>query len=173
MKNEMNLRELADMECLQYVETTSDANGFPRHIEGAIIGFECFEDAEALAKEHGLTIMQLHKRDRWKFWYRKGETYEPLRITSADYGDDYSELEQMDAEEFYSEEVEPFLEDFSTLAKLKAFIEDKEELWESIENLDEGEIAILHEGRHYETIEKEMMSWSFDTHNYEIGLVAL
>lgn len=169
----IDLRELADNEGLHYVETTSEGSGYPRNLKGAIIGFDDFAHAEALAKEHGLTIMQLHKRDGWQLWYRKDETYEPLRITSADYGDDYSELEQMDAEAFYSEEVEPFLEDFSTLAELKALVEEKGKLWEEVENLEEDELVITHEGRYYETIEKETMSWSFDTHTYEIGLVNL
>lgn len=173
MKNEMNLRELADNEGLRYVETTSEANGYPRHIKGAIIGFDTFEDAEALAEEHGLTIMQLHKRDGWQLWYRRGETYEAMEITSGDYGDDYSELLQMDAEDFYSEEVEPMLDNFATLAELRTFIEEKEELWEEVENLEEDEVIITYEGRYYETIKQKTMSWSFDTHNYEIGLVAL
>lgn len=169
----INLRDLAEQEGLHFVETTSESNGYPRNLKDALIGFDTFDEAEALAKEHGLDIMLLHKRDGWQLWHRKGNAYEPMTITSADYGDDYSDLEYMGEEDFYDEEVAPMLDAFSTLAELKAFIEDQEEIWEEMSVMDRDELMILHDGKFYEMIEKNPMSWSFDTHNYEIGLVRL
>lgn len=169
----IDLRELAEQNGLRFVEATSESNGYPRNLKDALVGFDTFEEAEALAKEHGLDIMLLHKRDGWQLWYRQGYAHEPMRITSADYGDDYSALVYMEEEDFYDEEVAPMLDAFSTLAELKAFIEDKEEIWEEMSTMGEDEIMILHDGKFYEKIAKNPMSWSFDTHNYEIGLVRL
>lgn len=167
------MRDLAEREGLHFVETTSESNGYPRNLKDALVGFDTFEQAEALAKEHGLDIMLLHKRDGWQLWHRKANAYEPMTITSADYGDDYSDLQCMSEEDFYDEEVAPMLDAFSTLAELKAFIESKEEIWDEMSTMDETELMILHDGKYYEKIEKNPMSWSFDTHNYEIGLVML
>ena len=169
----IDLRDLAEREGLHFVETTSESDGFPRNLKDALIGFDTFDDAEALAKEHGLDIMLLHKRDGWQLWHRKANAYEPMTITSADYGDDYSDLEYMDEEDFYDEEVAPMLDAFSTLTELKAFVESKEEMWEEMSTMGEDEIMILHDGKYYEIIRKPCMSWSFDTHNYEIGLVKM
>lgn len=65
------------------------------------------------------------------------------------------------------------LDAFSTLAELKAFVESKEAIWEEMSTMGEDELMILHDGQYYEKVEKSPMSWSFDTHNYEIGLVML
>lgn len=169
----IDLRELAEQNGLRFVETTSESNGYPSNLKDALIGFDTFEEAEALAKEHGLDIMLLHRRDGWQLWHRKANAYEPMTITSADYGDDYSDLQCMSAEDFYAEEVAPMLDAFSTLAELKAFVESKEEIRDEMLTMGEDEIMILHDGKFYEKIEKNPMSWSFDTHNYEIGLVRL
>lgn len=169
----IDLRDLAEREGLLCVETSSESKGYPRNIKDALVGFDTFEQAEALAKEHGLDIMFLHKKDGWQFWHRQCHTHEPMSITSADYGDDYSDLQCMSEEDFYAEEVAPMLDAFSTLTELKAFIESKEEIWDEMSTMGEGEIMILHDGKYYEKIEKDPMSWSFDTRNYEIGLVML
>ena len=169
----IDLRDLAAQEGLHYAETTSESNGYPRNLKDALIGFDTFEQAEALAKEHGLDIMLLHKRDGWQLWHRKGNAYEPMTITSADYGDDYSELRYMDEEDFYSEEVEPMLDSFSTLAELKAFVESKEKVYDELSTLGENEVMILRNGEFYEKIETPCMFWLYDTHHYEIGLVRL
>ena len=169
----IDMRDMAEQKGLHFVETTSESNGYPRNIKDALIGFDTFEEAEALAKEHGLDIMLLHKRDGWQLWHRKANAYEPMAITSADYGDDYSDLHCMSAEDFYDEEVAPMLDAFSTLAELKAFVESKEAIWEEMSTMGEDELMILHDGQYYEKVEKSPMSWSFDTHNYEIGLVML
>ena len=49
MKTTKDLREIAESNNLEVIETTSQANGYPSNLKDAIIGFESFEDAEKLA----------------------------------------------------------------------------------------------------------------------------
>lgn len=45
-EEELSLAEIADIEGLRYVETTSGTNGYPENIQDAIVGFEDWEQLE-------------------------------------------------------------------------------------------------------------------------------
>lgn len=167
----MTLTELAYERGLTVVETTSEANGYPKNLRKAVMDFADFAEAEEFAKECGGEIIQLHKRDGWQLWSRKGWTNEPLKITEADYGDDFEFIEPMDEAEFYAEYVEPFLADIENLKDLRAFVEAREELWDKVEMLEEDEYLVMWDGVWHETIRKEMLYWAFDTHHYAIAVV--
>lgn len=167
-----SLESIAYENGLEYIETTTGMNGYPQCIRGAIIGFETFEEAEKLAKEHGLCIRTFFKRDGWQLYQRdRNTTWEPLKITASDYGDDYSQLSVHDAEDFFENEVKPFLEDMGSFDDLKTFISRKEELFEKLEDIDGGQIVITHCGDYYETIDRELMEWSNDSKTWVIGIM--
>ena len=91
---------------LEYIETTTGMNGYPQHVRGAIIGFETYGEAEKVAKEHGLRITTFFKRDGWHLYQRNGDTtWEPFKITSSDYGDDYEQYSVDDSDDFFIETV--------------------------------------------------------------------
>ena len=172
MKTSELLETIAYENSLEYIETTIGMNGYPKCIRGAIIGFETFEEAEKLAKEHGLVIRTFFKRDGWQLYERNcSTTYEPLHITALDYGDDYSQLETSDRRDFFENEVKPFLEDMESFDDLKTFISRKEELFEKLEDIDDGQIVITYCGDYYETIDKNLMQWSNDGKTWVIGVM--
>lgn len=169
-----HLTELANNNDLDYVSTTSERSGYPRDIKEAITGFKNFKQAKEFADEHGLTPIKLHRKDGWDLYARHGEMSEGFRIGSEDYGNDYDNLSDYKNEEQFVEiEVQPCLENFTTLFKLSEFIKQKKEIWEEIENLEDGEIVITMHGVYLETIQSESMSWNHDTHQYLIGLIRL
>lgn len=169
----LNLREIAEVNGLEYIETVDNGNGYPSGIEGAIIGFDNFEQAERLAERYNLSTYEFFKKDGWQLWARKGNVYSPFENGSSDYGDDYDEFGKMTESEFVEEWVKPLFPDCSSFDEIKKIISEKEELFAEIESLGEGEIVIAKNGEYYETIDKVSMSFYHDTKHYVIGVLSL
>lgn len=138
----------------------------------AIIGFDSFEQADELAKKNGLSIEIFTKRDGWNLWYRTGDkAWEPFERSAEEYGDDYREFSEEDLEGFYENEVQPFVSDFADFASLRSFLDNKEKIYDKIEEADDDELVITSEGNYYDTIKKITMEYEYDTHHYAIGLI--
>lgn len=172
MKNKADLREIAENNGLTYAESTSGTNGYPSNIKGIIIGFDNFKDAEELAEKHGLSIEFFTKKDGWYLWKRtNNQAHEPMKNSSADYGENYSELEKMTEEEFYKNEIKDSIENFDNLVDLQKFLSEKEKLFNEFDNMKDDEIVITCQGKYYETIKKRSMYFSHDTKHIVIGLI--
>jgi hypothetical protein len=172
MKNQ-DKRELAEVEGLQYIETTSERNGYPSNLKGAIIGFEEFKQAEYWAEKLGLSIETFSKKDGWDLWHREGSgAYKAFENSSDDFGDNYQEIPKMTEEEFIESEVKFFFEDDKeSFDEIESFLKQKKEIWEEVEKMDDNEIVITNEGRYSETIKKESMYFYNDTKHIAIGLI--
>lgn len=168
----VSIQMLAEKLGLNYIETTTGTSGYPINIKPAMVGFETFKQAKEIADEYGLAIESFEKRDGWSLWVRKNDAmYEPYKISSQDYGDNYYELDKMDEEDYYLQEVEPYLQNFDNLTDLQNFLKDRQEIFEEIENMGDEEKVIICGGVLIETIKKETLNWSHDTRNYIIGLI--
>lgn len=176
METQTDKRLIAEENNLQYIETTAGMNGYPKDIKGAIIGFETFEQAQALADQKDLEIQTFLKRDGWQLWERlQGSVYEEQVNSAEDFGDNYSDAVCWETqEEFFAEEVAERLKDwdFGNLDQVETFIKNQREIWEAIENADpETEVVVTHEGKYYNTIPKRSMIWNFDSQTEAIGLI--
>lgn len=130
---ERNLEDIAYENGLELIETTSGWNGYPQGLQKAIIGFDSFEQADELAKKNGLSIECFTKRDGWNLWYRTGnKEWEPFERSADEYGDNASEFSNEDLEEFYENEVQPFVSDFNDFASLRSFLDNKEKIYDEI-----------------------------------------
>ena len=166
------LKNIAKNNNLELIETTSQPNGYPSNISGALIGFESFAQAEELAKEYNLEISTFKKKDGWSLWYRTESTaYKPFMNSSSDYGDNYSEFSKIDEEDFIENEVKFFFEnDLVSFDQIESFLKQKKEIWEQIELMEDDEIVITNDGRYFETIKKESMYFYHDTNHNVIGI---
>ena len=176
--NETNSRELLESIAyergLYYITTVEKGgNGYPRGMAGAIIGFENYDEAAALAREHNLNIMQLHKRAGWQMYERQDVVFEPLKPTAEWYGDDYHFFREDDREDYFENEVSPFLEGFSSFDGVQTFLNDQREIYDQLQTIDESRVVVTCIGRYYETIDRESMAWAFDSNEYVIGVVQL
>lgn len=168
----IDIEDIAYENGLEVITTTSSHNGYPQRLQCAIIGFDSFEQADKLAKENGLSIEIFTKRDGWNLWYRTGdEAWEPFERSAEEYGDDYREFSEEDLEGFYENEVQPFVSDFADFASLRSFLDNKEKIYDKIEEADDDELVITSEGNYYDTIKKTTMEYEYDTHHYAIGLI--
>lgn len=171
---EFDLRDVAEKEGLDYIETTTESNGYPANLKPALIGFETFEQAQEIAEKYGLNIESFERRDGWHLWSRDNRTaYKPYTISCEDYGDNYGEFEKMDEEDFMEREIDEALRyiKFDTLNDLERFVEEKREIWDEIEAMEDDEIVITSYGTYLETVKKHSMSWSHDTKHYIIGVI--
>lgn len=159
---------------LNVVETTTGRNGYPQNIKKAIIGFNYDEwkYAESIADKYGLRITTLHKRDGWQLWERNGDTtIEPLKPTEEWYGDNYRLYEGEDTDTWFEDVVKPHLDNMMNWADLEDYFEEAKQVYEKIMLADDTEWVVTRDDLYYETISKESMSWSHDTHNYVIALM--
>lgn len=168
----IDIEEIAYENGLELIDTTSAMNGYPQCLKKAIIGLDSFEEADKLAKENCLSIEIFTKRDGWNLWYRTGDkAWEPFERSAEEYGDDYREFSNEDLEEFYENEVQPSVSDFADFASLRSFLDNKEKIYDKIEEADDDELVITLDGNYYETIKKTTMSYCYDTHHFAIGLI--
>lgn len=168
----IDIEDIAYENGLELIETTSAWNGYPQGLKKAIIGFDSFEQADELAKKNGLSIEIFTKRDGWNLWYRTGnKALSPFERSAEECGDDYREFSNEDLEEFYENEVQPSVSDFADFASLRSFLDNKEKIYDKIEEADDDELVITLDGNYYETIKKTTMSYCYDTHHFAIGLI--
>lgn len=166
----LGLAEIADLEGLDYVETTIGTNGYPENIQDAIVGFDNWEQLEKVAEKYNLNAINLHKRDGWQLYERQGRATEPYKNSSDDYGDDYAQYDDADAYQKQKiEDVLPYAE-FLTFEDIEKWLKEKKEVYEELLTCGENEIVITNQGRFYEKINETSMEFSHDTHNYIIGL---
>ena len=162
------LLEACEADGIDYSETTSAANGYPKNVKRFFHGFNNFQDAEKFAETHSLEVCLFQKRAGEHFWQNKGYKNEPLTINDlvADLGDNYAIFD-------YDNDFAAFLErvaeaeDFETVENLyNSFVTLKDEH----ETLGENESVIRCLNNYYDTYENEMMSYEEDSKYYLIGV---
>lgn len=168
-----DLHLVSEQTNLDLIEITTGRNGYPSGLYKALdaSNLENFKEVQEIAEKHDLDIVKVHQRDGWSLWENQGWANEPFKNSSDDFGDNYTEFYKMTETEFFENEIHPLIaeiEDFETLEKL---LESKKEVWEEIENMEDDEFVVTHEGYYYETLKKESLSFYHDTHNYKIALV--
>ena len=168
----IDIEDIAYENGLELIDTTSAMNGYPQCLKRAVIGFDTFQEADKLAKENGLSIEIFTKRDGWSLWYRTGNhALAPFERSADEYGDNYRGFSNEDLEDFYENEVLPFVSDFNDFASLRSFLDNKEKIHDKIEEADDDELVITSEGNYYETIKKTTMEYEYDTRHFAIGLI--
>lgn len=91
MEESITLQDIAQLEGLQYVETTDHHNGYPSYIEGAIIGFENYNQFDEIKKKYRNQIsgnfrrVDLYKRDGWQLWRRNYYNTSDKPYTAEEY----------------------------------------------------------------------------------------
>ena len=157
---------------LDVIETVTNGNGYPENLQKALVGFDTFEDAQNVAEQYGMMITTFTKRDGQQLYFRNGnQTYEPLRITAKDYGDDYKAYTSKDAKSYFEEEVKPHLCEYQNIRDLQDFIDEQCTIIDELEFIDDDELLIVHNNRYHETINREMMDWYHDTKYISIGVI--
>lgn len=168
-----DIKEIAEILDLQTIETTRSANGYPEAVKIAIdaSSLESFEQVQKVAEKYNLTPTLLHRRDGSHFWTRKHSTSEPIELSDADFGDDFYSYSLMPEDEFCDTFIHERVENFNTLETVKALVDQSSEIWEKMQEMDEGDILVTHLGQFYNIYRRKTLSFSEDTHNWMIALM--
>lgn len=158
---------------LHLVSTTSGRNGYPENTGYAIVGFDKLEEIEAFKQAHkGFEYAVLYRRDGWQFW-----NYKTL-LSQPDYFDVYEDEQDRNIEGVY-----PYINDgnFDVEEEMCIFDVDGEEaeemrdflkqVDEAIKSLDLNHYLLVdYYDKSIEVNERYRLDYSYDTHNYAIGL---
>lgn len=153
------------------IETTNGMNGYPSNLMNAVIGFDTFEEAESYAAENNMEVQMFYRRDGWQLWERKGAAYEAIKVKVEDFGDDCHALTEQDQEDFYEEWVKPALDNCVSIDDVKQVIQDLEEVENKLLLIDETQVVIIRGNKYEETLDKFVMEYTYDVHNYAIGCI--
>ena len=168
---EMSIEEIAYENGLDLIETTSEANGYPSNLKHAIIGFESFEEAQALADKYDLSIERFQKRDGWSLWYSSGNTaYEAYEMTDETFGGNAMIYYKQDIENFKENEIDAFVDDYEDEER-EDFIAEKMEILDRLRSMEEDEAVLTDEGRFVNVIKQRTMIYYEDVYTYAIGLI--
>lgn len=168
MKTQLeSLEELVGTD-LQIVETTSGWNGYPSQLQHAIVGFNTFEEAEVFAEEHSMELIHLKKRDGWDLWER-GNTAWNAYDMMPNYDNDNNTV-MYNYQEDITEEVKDYISGLDEFEEIAKAVETYKEINEKIEDLEEDEILLVHNGS-LEVIKKEAMSYCEDVYHYTIAAI--
>lgn len=166
------IEAIADEYGLDVIETTSNSDGYPENLQKALVGFETFEEAQDVAEQYGMMITTFTKEYGQQLYFRNGkQTYEPLRITAKDYGDNYKAYSSKDAKSYFEEEVKPRLCEFKNISDLQDFIDEQSTIIDELEFIGDDELVIVRNNEYYKTINREMMEWYADTKYISIGVI--
>lgn len=164
--------EIASIENLEVIETTSAYYGYPENIKKAVIGLDNFEQAEELAKKYGLSIEMFTKKDGWQLYYRTGNrAFSPIEISEDNYGDNYRSYTLADLKSFYEDEVQERINEFNNFEDVEEFLANKKKIYEAIEDADDDEMVLTCDGYYYDTVKKYTMWHYHDTKTTVIGLI--
>ena len=159
---------------LELIQITHGTNGYPKWLEYGIIGFESYEEAEEFASQWDCEVCSFHRRDGWQLWECKGNMYEEYELDATDFGGD--NVFELDGTEDSKRWVE---EDFAEWVKscnpTEEQIEDMrtrvEDVLQGIELCDENQFLVVDCGYYgYEIQDRRAMNYSYDTHQYVIGV---
>lgn len=168
----VSLQDIAEQYDLQFVETTDQRNGYPSNINGAIIGFKSFDEAQAIADKYGLDIELITKHDGWNLWYRTGDWMnEPLKITEDIFSDDTRLFTADDADNYFENEVKPLLDDCDDFDNAEDIIANGKNIYQVLCELDDDEAAVVVAGEYDDTINLHPMQFSYDSKTDAIALI--
>jgi len=93
-----------------------------------------------------------------------------MKIDIENLGENYREVQESDLPDEF-ECLKERIASHTAVDEVEADIANYKEIVEEVESAGADEVVILAYGRYFETIPATMMNYSYDVHNWEIGVV--
>lgn len=167
-----DLRDIAELNGLQVIETTSERNGYPCAVKPAVIGFCDWDQAVGLCESNpGTILITVDRRDGWNLWHRGDQRHEPLVIRESDYSDDYNFVSG-DPDD-YIEFAKSLIGDCDTLDDMQHVLDNAREIVDALNLIGDDEVVLTCLGDYEGIINTRPMEWSYDTQHWAVALIAL
>lgn len=170
--------EIIGHKYLTFKEVTGSITGYPSPYLGIIVhGFKTFDEAIEFQHEYGGSIQAAKWYNGWHFCNLIGNAYEPFdnSLLSEEMGCNYSSMLVKDANaQWVLDEIENAIlnaddeEDIASLIQYK--IESCREILSYIQNWDDNDVIMFHEGIFENIYPANSMESSYDTKNFVIGV---
>lgn len=168
------IKDLAYEFGYEYIETTSERNGYPSNLKPAIVGSESFEEAEAFADANNLELNLFHRKHGWQLWVRDNHVaYHPINVRALYEGScNVETYDVSDCEDYYDDHVRGALNAFDCIDAVEEFLKDQCEIMDELSIIDESEFILVTDGKYVNTLQCYAMSAEYDTTEYVIGAIA-
>jgi hypothetical protein len=162
---------------LRIVETNDDKSDFPHGVREALIGFRDMDVANEVAEKYfkKTCIFELDRPDGHHFYTR-------LRDWMCD-GIDVERYLSDDCITFYGTGQQYFkenkgnlmemLENADSIEEVKDAVEQFEKICDAAYDKNDDEMLIICNGELYDTVKQQPVEFSYDSHNYVIGICEL
>jgi hypothetical protein len=161
---------------LEIVESNDSISDYPSGIREALIGFKDIDEVEQVAEKYfsRLDILEFDRKDGHHFYTRRGCNWDGIDVDSK-IGDDY-ELFTGNGKQYFEEQkdiLRDMLEYEESVEVFQVALEQIKEICDAADYKDDDEQLIIREGKLQDTIKKNPTEFSYDTHNYVIGICEL
>lgn len=159
---------------LDIISTTSDANGYPKNVGNAVIGFKSWEELKDFSNLFDLPIIVLHRKDGWHYWHiEDNEPWGPFEMKAEDFGDDCTAYEKGESRYYMEDWLDAACDkDYDEADEYKQLIDDAMECRNTIYRLVDNQVAIIRNNRQVvAVVDRLTLGYSSDTNHYAIGLL--
>lgn len=186
------ITDFIDENNCDYVNTTSEANGYPRNLTYAIVSdsFKELKELREIAENEGFIceFIKINKKDGWDLWVRGGYVFDNTwckQISEQDYTVDIN-TENSEEERFEEAaaisyfNLNSFAEQISECEDFNSAIELVENFKNKTQNIvdeageNNGVVRVFYDNDNdlidY-VISDDETGYSYDTNNYQIALV--
>jgi len=188
MTNNQKTFEYAEQNMLNYVETTTESNGYPSNLR-FVLTFDKISDLEFHAERlreqgHDYQRLMLHRKDGWQLWHRFGADVRKgmFRIPTA--GDSITEVDIKDTADEIAFRVIAEGREFDTLQDLQKttdqctdFRNDIEEILLNLKSIgnEQPSATVFYDPDQNYRIDyyatDETTGYYYDTHQYQVALL--
>lgn len=172
MTNE-EIRNLAEEKGYQYVELTTGVNGYPRNLHPVIVDFTSYADAFDFAHENGGEVIWIRKKNGWQLWESHGLALDDIDLAEV-YAEDSifyrNRPEDYESEKDFLDEISYLFEDCKTFAEYREILDEYEQLWEDLQELDADEILIHSTPKYNEKLKRYVSEYEYDSSLYKIAV---
>lgn len=134
-----------------------------------------WEEAESLAKENGLKIVDLSKKDGQNSWYNNGEMINPFTIDDIPTNDNQWKVSIVNINEVRADYL-TYIQNIDAIETCRKILENYDETMSFLEDLEQNDCIILYNTgeygyAYYDILYDIPMGYSYDTTKHRIGLI--
>lgn len=171
------LWKIAEEYNLRTVYVTENWNGYPEHVQQAIVGFESWSEVTRFARKYDLEHVLLKKKDGWDMWVRNHFLYDVPELAPDDMGYDYMLEKGFDEQEFADNFLRTWESCDLTIEEIANYAKQAQEVCEAARDMEDDEVVFYSRTcgapYAYDVCKKNPLSWheEFGSYGFIVALM--